>query len=482
MKGILIGFLAICSLCITVSVLFFVGTIGPKVNKIGETEIAEFMAGAKVKLTDSLQNALGYVFMPKNNDYKKAFNTSRILAARKDPQALFNLGYMYETGKFAFADRFKAMDYYQKAADLGYVPAQVNLANIYVNLRKYNEALKLYEAASNQNSALAQYNLALSYERGYGVSRDSKKAIELFEKAAEQGIIWADYALGMIYYEQREYANALKYFLKVQDIPPAAHRIGIIYINGYAGEKDEQKGIEYLTRAGEVGYVKSQMILAALYKNKKDYQKAFYWYLKAADNGNAEAQYNIGDFYKNGFGVQKDLNKANEYLRKAAMMGNARAKQALNNTDKNVAANATLQNTISNTVSANSAKPLKPKLKKAVSKSTENIMVEREKCLDVEKGKEYAYIGTQAYYEGNYSKALDYCLRAAKLGASGVFSLLSKLYLDGKGVGKNIEESNKWKCMKTRGAEDSLVEDQVVSRGCVVGIYVDKKCYQEQQK
>jgi TPR repeat protein len=188
------------------------------------------MADAKGKLTDSLQGVLGYAFKPENNDYKRAYKTSRILAVRKDPQALFNMGYIYETGALMFKDPVKAMHYYQQSADLGYVPAQVNLANIYVNMRRYNEALKLYESANNENSALAQYNLALSYDRGYGGGRDTKKAIELFEKASEQGIIWADYALGMIYYDQREYANARKYLLKVQDIAPAAHRIGVIYI------------------------------------------------------------------------------------------------------------------------------------------------------------------------------------------------------------------------------------------------------------
>ncbi|MDR0735184.1 MAG: hypothetical protein LBG16_05840, partial [Elusimicrobiota bacterium] len=128
MKSIFIACLSLCSLLITVSVLFFVGKVGPKVNEIGRTEAAEFMADAKGKLTDSLQGVLGYAFKPENNDYKRAYKTSRLLAVRKDPQALFNMGYIYETGALMFKDPVKAMHYYQQSADLGYVPAQVNLA------------------------------------------------------------------------------------------------------------------------------------------------------------------------------------------------------------------------------------------------------------------------------------------------------------------------------------------------------------------
>ncbi|MDR1123207.1 MAG: hypothetical protein LBL61_01045 [Elusimicrobiota bacterium] len=275
MKGILTGFLAVCSLCITLSVLFFVGKFGPKINELGEIGLSGFAYAAKQKFSDSLEDMLAYSFKPRNNDYAKAFKTSRIIAIRKDPQAFFNLAYMYENGKFIFEDPVKAMDNYQKAADLGYAPAQINLANMYFYGRAarkdYNAAFKLYEAAAKQNNAAGLYNLAVMYYNGYGVERDYKKALELFQKAASLGLDYAAYALGLMYYEgrgaEKDYKKALEHFLKAQNIPPAAHTAGLIYLRGYAGEQNEQKALEYFSKAGKAGYARSQIYLG-LHKDK----------------------------------------------------------------------------------------------------------------------------------------------------------------------------------------------------------------------
>jgi len=45
--------------------------------------------------------------------------------------------------------------------------------------------------------------------------------------------------------------------------------------------------------------------------------KAFVWYLLAARNGHAEAQYEIGERYYYGCGIQKDRDKAKEWIKKA---------------------------------------------------------------------------------------------------------------------------------------------------------------------
>ena len=45
------------------------------------------------------------------------------------------------------------------------------------------------------------------------------------------------------------------------------------------------------------------------------------WYLKAADLGNAYAMNNIGVMYRNGWGVEKDLDEANKWYKKAEDAG-----------------------------------------------------------------------------------------------------------------------------------------------------------------
>lgn len=51
----------------------------------------------------------------------------------------------------------------------------------------YKEAFKWYSKAANQGYAVAQYNLGVMYQYGYGVRQDYQKAIEWYLRAANQG-------------------------------------------------------------------------------------------------------------------------------------------------------------------------------------------------------------------------------------------------------------------------------------------------------
>ncbi|GBC20487.2 kinase-like domain-containing protein [Rhizophagus irregularis DAOM 181602=DAOM 197198] len=61
--------------------------------------------------------------------------------------------------------------------------------------------------------------------------------------------------------------------------------------------------------------------LAICYTNgigiEKNLEKAFYWYKKAAENGDKEAQFNLWVCYKEGIGVKKDEVKASYWYQKA---------------------------------------------------------------------------------------------------------------------------------------------------------------------
>ncbi|PKC60436.1 kinase-like protein [Rhizophagus irregularis] len=61
--------------------------------------------------------------------------------------------------------------------------------------------------------------------------------------------------------------------------------------------------------------------LAICYTNgigiEKNLEKAFYWYKKAAENGDKEAQFNLWVCYKEGIGVEKDEVKASYWYQKA---------------------------------------------------------------------------------------------------------------------------------------------------------------------
>jgi hypothetical protein len=51
---------------------------------------------------------------------------------------------------------------------------------------------------------------------------------------------------------------------------------------------------------------------------EKDMQRALMWCRKAAEEGYAHAQQNLAGMYMNGSGVERDLNQAAKWLQKAA--------------------------------------------------------------------------------------------------------------------------------------------------------------------
>jgi serine/threonine protein kinase len=65
--------------------------------------------------------------------------------------------------------------------------------------KEYEKAFAHYLTAAEQGNARAQFNLALMYDNGKGVSQDDAKAVEWYHKAAEQGHAAAQNCLGCMY-------------------------------------------------------------------------------------------------------------------------------------------------------------------------------------------------------------------------------------------------------------------------------------------
>ena len=64
------------------------------------------------------------------------------------------------------------------------------------------------------------------------------------------------------------------------------------------------------------------------YIEQGDYKKAYEYTVKATELNNVEAEYNLGVFYEKGIYVQKDIQKAIFWYKKAAKQGH---KDAINN-------------------------------------------------------------------------------------------------------------------------------------------------------
>lgn len=89
----------------------------------------------------------------------------------------------------------------------------------------------------------------------------------------------------------------------------------------------QEDAINELRKMAESGNVNAQFILGSHYAgidwntwewgNVRDNERASYWYLQAAEQGNGAAQYNLSLHYEQGKGVEKNIQKALYWLYKA---------------------------------------------------------------------------------------------------------------------------------------------------------------------
>lgn len=144
------------------------------------------------------------------------------------------------------------------------------------------------------SSAVKKYNLALRLAKAS--KPDLEKVFSLLTEAAEA------------------------------DHPDAAAAIGSWYANGKHVKKDAKKAVYWFRKAAEMGSHEGFFGLAvALHQGKgglsKDLPAAFQNYLRAAIRGDQEAIREVGRCYWHGFGIDKDRELAEIWLRRADELG-----------------------------------------------------------------------------------------------------------------------------------------------------------------
>jgi len=110
--------------------------------------------------------------------------------------------------------------------------------------KDYATAKQILRPLAERGSAIAQFYLGLSYERGKSVSESDAEAVRWFRTAAEQGLAAAQAALGTRYFigwgVQQSYREAMDWSLKAakQGNPSAQAILGTIYESGYGVPKN----------------------------------------------------------------------------------------------------------------------------------------------------------------------------------------------------------------------------------------------------
>lgn len=123
-----------------------------------------------------------------------------------------------------YATAFKE---FKLLASQGDATSQYNLALMYAKgqgvSQNANEAVKWYRLAAAQGSGGAQFNIGLMHKSGLGVSQDYKEAVKWFRLAAAQGNadaqnkLGARYAEGLGVFSSRVVAYALYHLSATKD-------------------------------------------------------------------------------------------------------------------------------------------------------------------------------------------------------------------------------------------------------------------------
>jgi uncharacterized membrane-anchored protein len=105
--------------------------------------------------------------------------------------AMFNIGYLYDTGQGIAQDYQQAMTWYLKAASLGNIAAMNNIGVLYASgrgvIQDYTQAMTWYLKAADGGDTAAMFHIGLLYATGQGVSRNYEQALAWCRKAADAG-------------------------------------------------------------------------------------------------------------------------------------------------------------------------------------------------------------------------------------------------------------------------------------------------------
>ena len=170
---------------------------------------------------------------------------------------------------------------------------------------RINDAINiLQQRAINDSNVIAMNALAVAYITGTGVSIDTIQALNWFQLAIDKKLPLACHNLGMAYkYSigglRQDYSEACKYF-----------KIGA-NMNSFTCHYD-------------YGFM--------LYKGLgclQSYEDAVSHFFVGAKKFHIHSLYMLGLCYRNGFGVERDEDKGNSYLRQAEILGNGAATEEL---------------------------------------------------------------------------------------------------------------------------------------------------------
>ena len=259
-----------------------------------------------------------------------------------DDNLFYKIGVMYKNGLGTEADMDMALEYFKRSAELNnknglyeYGKALLLGENITQDIPKAMDCLEKAVRLGNLN---AKRFLALEYISGEHIEQDIDKGIEMLTECADGGDPLSCFMLGRIYFKgefvNRDLSKAEKYLLKSdKDNGHACYYLGRLYLEEEI--YDLNKAVEWLEKAVNYDEIKayaSYSLAKILLENNKYHnsERAVKLLVSAADENNW-ASFLLGRLYLFGTeDIEKDKEKAMEWLNRSADDGNVYAQNFLN--------------------------------------------------------------------------------------------------------------------------------------------------------
>lgn len=240
-------------------------------------------------------------------------------AGKGHAAAQYLLAIAYANGVGTDKDEFQAIQWFFKAADQGNEKALLKLAK---RLAEHHDAFafRCCLKAAEKGLPEAQYEIAGHFARGAGVPRNERQAREWYEKAAKKGVARAQYALASL--------------LGAAPCAPGPEAIA-----------DNEDALRWYRAASGQGHPGAQLVLARLdgtgqgraktgkrrgrKADAEDRRSTDNRWSRFAENGDADDRYHLGVLYETGIEVEKDLDEARLWYQKAALQQHREAQVAL---------------------------------------------------------------------------------------------------------------------------------------------------------
>ena len=224
-----------------------------------------------------------------------------------DVRLQFKLGELYDIGKEERRDGKKAAEWYQKAVEQNYAPAQCNMALMHLVGNdaglSASMAFELYEKAATQGNPVAAFCMGLMYLIGQGTRKNAEEAVTCFRQAAEQG-----------------HANA-------QFI------LSLLYGTGRGVEANAEEAERWYQRAMAQGRNEKEFDTNMLFRDcvsaRENLGLVVAWHEKMAYSGYVEARCNFAYMHETGRGVVANEAQAIQWYEQAATQGDTFAEQRL---------------------------------------------------------------------------------------------------------------------------------------------------------